>query len=209
MNPEVKPATGKLAVVLREFTLKKSSEFFLDRYSEPYIVSLAADTHSVKASALEFNVLPFPNIRKGDTVRFDGQGHLIYGPANPGDFLAYTVLFMESDKAYRDSGKILKNILSQASLTKEIKSAFGKNKADVIYQIVLKISGLLAESLRSDQDDELFRRSGCLLQNVNPPYDMLRTYTSENDFIRAAISIIPQDKSNEMGSQPKRIKVVT
>jgi len=42
------PQSDKIAVVVKEFTLKRKSEVFFDRYSEPYIVSMAIDEGGAK-----------------------------------------------------------------------------------------------------------------------------------------------------------------
>ena len=60
------PLKDKIAVVVKSFTLKRKSEFFLDRFSEPYIVSMAIDEHGAFETSIDFNVLPFPNVRKGE-----------------------------------------------------------------------------------------------------------------------------------------------
>ena len=80
------PKEDKIAVVIKEFTLLKKADGPLQRYSEPYIVSMAIDQYGANNPAIDFNILPYPKVRKGDVIDFGGQGHLIYGPANPGEF---------------------------------------------------------------------------------------------------------------------------
>ncbi|NBC58146.1 MAG: hypothetical protein GVY05_07690 [Bacteroidetes bacterium] len=202
------PHQDKIAVVVKSFTLKRKSEFFLDRFSEPYIVSMAIDEQGAYDTSIDFNILPFPNVRKNETVSFDGQGHLIYGPNNPGQFLAYSILFMESDKDVRDFGKIMENILKSEAVNLGAKALL---KAAPTYSTAINLlqnlTDLIAKQLQKNKDDELFRRNGTLLRDVKPPYDILRSYDSENDFIKTKTSIIPLNVSNKMGKQTKAIKL--
>lgn len=202
------PKLDKIAVVVKSFTLKRKSEFFLDRFSEPYIVSMAIDEQSAQETSIDFNILPFPNVRKGDTISFDGQGHLIYGPKNPGQFLAYSILFMESDQDVRDFGNFMESVLKSEALNLGAKALL---KAAPTYSTAINIlqnlGDLIAKQLQKNKDDELFRRNGTLLRDVKPAYDILRTFESENDFIKTKTSIIPLDVSNKMGSQTRAIKL--
>jgi len=201
-------AKDKIAVVVRDFTLKKKSEFFLDRYCEPYIISMAVDEGGASNPAIDFNILSFPNVRKGDTVSFDGQGHLLYGPNNPGEFLAYTVLFMESDRDVRDFGKIVQDIITSEAANIGVKAILlAAPTYSTAITILQKLTELLAIQLQKNKDDELFRRNGTLLRGTTPPFEILRTYTSENDFIKTNISIIPLSSSNELGSQTLKINL--
>lgn len=202
------PTKDKIAVVVKNFKLKKKSEFFLDRYSEPYIVSIAVDQDGAHNPALDFNVLPFPHVRKGDTVSFDGQGHLIYGPANPKAFLAYSVLFMESDKDVRVVGEKVEAVIKSEAAKMGAKALLLANPTyATAISLIQKFSELVAGEMKKNKDDELFRRNGTLLRDVTPPYDILRTYISENDFIKTTIGIIPLPASNNLGAQTKKIKL--
>jgi len=68
---------------------------------------MSIDKSGANNPAIDFNILPFPRVGRGQVVSFDGQGHLIYGPKNSGEFLAYTIIFMESDKNVRDTGSFM------------------------------------------------------------------------------------------------------
>lgn len=203
------PKKDKIAVVIKQFTLKKKSEIFFDRYSEPYIASLAIDQSGASDSTIDFNILSFPNVRKGDLVSFDGQGHLIYGPANPGEFLAYTVLFMESDKDVREFGKLVEDIMKSEAVEIGAKALLAAVPTYATALTVLqKLTELMARRLQKNKDDELYRRNGTLLRDVIPPFDIKRTYESENDFIKTSLSVIPLSASNMMGAQTRKVKLV-
>lgn len=202
------PLKDKIAVVIKNFKLKKKSESFFDRYSEPYIISMAVDQDGAHNPAIDFNILPFPHVRKGDTVSFDGQGHLIYGPANPKEFLVYTVLFMESDKDVRTVGEKIETIIKSEAVKMGAKALLLANPTyATAISLLQKFSELVAGEMKKNKDDELFRRNGTLLRDVTPAYDILRTYKSENDFIKTNIGVIPLSASNHLGEQTKKIKL--
>jgi hypothetical protein len=56
--------TSRIAVTVPYFKLLASADP-LQKYSEPYIVSLAVDEADTKKTELEFNVMPFPKVRRG------------------------------------------------------------------------------------------------------------------------------------------------
>ncbi|MCD6366607.1 MAG: hypothetical protein J7L46_03605 [Bacteroidales bacterium] len=202
------PFKDNIAVVVKNFKMKKKSESFLDRYSEPYIISMAVDQDGAHNPAVDFNVMPFPHVRKGDTVSFDGQGHLIYGPANPKEFLVYSILFMESDKDIRAVGEKVESVIKSEAVKMGAKALLLANPTyATAISLLQKFSGLVASEMKKNKDDELFRRNGTLLRDVIPAYDILRTYESENDFIKTNIGIIPLSASNHLGEQTKKIQL--
>ena len=93
------PTKSKIAITIPHFKLLAGADSIFDRYSEPYIVSLAVDEKDTKALELEFNLMPFPKVRKGATVRMLGDGHLLYDPANPGEFVATLVRAGRTERA--------------------------------------------------------------------------------------------------------------
>lgn len=200
--------TDKIAVVIKEFTLLKRADGFLQRYSEPYIVSFAIDQSGAKNPAIDFNILPFPQVRKGDTIEFDGQGHLIYGPSNPGEFVAYSILFMESDQDIRNLGKTIESVVKSEATSIGIKALLTAVPTyGTAINVLSQLTTLVSKKMQENKDDELFRRNGTLLRDVTPAYDILRTYTGKNDFIETKVSIIPLLESNKLGKASKVIKL--
>jgi hypothetical protein len=196
----------KIAVVVKDFTLKRKSEIFFDRYSEPYIVSMAVDQNGAANPSIDFNALAFPNVKKGDTISFDGQGHLIYGPKHPGEFVAYSVMFMESDKDIRNFGQEMEKIIKSEAVNIGAKALLAAAPTySTAITVIQKIAELVAEKMQRNKDDELYRRNGTLLRDVTPPFEILRTYKSENDFISTNIKIVPLSSSNSIGEQGKQI----
>lgn len=207
-SQDFNPKKDKIAVVVKQFTLLKKADSFLQRYSEAYIVSLAIDESGANSPAIDFNILPFPNVRKGDTIDFEGQGHLVYGPDNPGEFVAYTILFMESDQDIRNLGKSIEKTVKDEATKMAIKALLSAVPTyGTAITLLTELTSLVSKRMQENKDDELFRRNGTLLKDVVPAYDILRTYTGKNDYIQSKVSIIPLSSSNKLGKASKRIKL--
>jgi hypothetical protein len=197
----------KIAIVINNFELKKNPDWPF-RYSEPYIVSMAIDQGGANNPAIDFNILPFPKVRKGDNVTFDGQGHLIYGPANPGEFVVYTILFMESDQDMRDLGQSIEDIIKSEALQSGMKDVLAANPTfSTSAMLLLKLSEIIADRMKKNKDDELYRRNGTLLRDVEPPYDISKTFEGENDFIKSRVSVVPLKAELAVEKNTKRIEL--
>jgi hypothetical protein len=186
--------SDKIAISIREFTLKDFNERLFDRHAEPYIVSLAVDSHGTANPELSFNTLPFPRFKKGQTKVFHGHGHLIYGPKQPGEFVAYSILFMESDKDNRDFGETIERILAAPAPKAILKAILVANPGYAAVASGLEaVAGLIASEMKKDKDDELFRTGGALLRDVTSgtPYDINTGTRDGNDFISCETTIIP------------------
>ena len=147
-------------------------------------------------------------MRKGNTVTFDGQGHLIYGPANPGEFVAYTILFMESDQDMRDLGQTIEDIIKSEALQGGIKDVLASNPTfSTASMVLLKLTGIIADRMKKNKDDELYRRNGTLLRDVEPPFDIQNTIVRENDFIKSRVSVVPLKAELAVEKNTKRIEL--
>lgn len=185
------PQEDKIAIVINEFTLRKNPDWPF-RYSEPYIVSMAIDQAGANTPAIDFNILPFPKVRRDDTITFDGQGHLIYGPANPGEFVAYTILFIESDSDMRNLGQAIQDIIVSEAAQKGMKRLLASLPTfSNAGMLLLQLADTIAAQMKKNKDDELYRRNGTLLRDVNPPYDISASFEGSNDFIRSKVSVVP------------------
>jgi hypothetical protein len=212
INEYIKPEgfdkiRDKIAIVINDFELKKNPDWPF-RYSEPYIVSMAIDQGGANNPAIDFNILPFPKVRKGNTVTFDGQGHLIYGPANPGEFVAYTILFMESDQDMRDLGQDIEDIIKSEAVQGGIKDVLAANPTfSTASMVLLKLTEIIADRMKKNRDDELYRRNGTLLRDVEPPFDIQTTFERENDFIKSRVSVVPLKAELAVEKNTKRIEL--
>jgi hypothetical protein len=202
------PQEDKIAVVVKEFTLKKGSEGLFDSNNEPYILSIAIDQDGAQNANLAINAKPFPNVQEGDTISFDGQGHLIYGPKNPGEFLVYAMLFMESDRDIREFGAEMETVIHAEATQLAMKALLvAQPTYATAITLIEKLSELVARKLKQNKDDELYLRTGTLLRDVVPAYDILRTYKGGNQFIECHTSIVPLVNSNFLGEQVRTVGI--
>lgn len=201
--------TDPIAIVLKSFTLKRKSEGLINKFAEPYVVSVAIDGGEAALPKIHFNALPFPNVRKGDTITFDGQGHLIYGPKHPGAFVAYSILFMEDDSDNRKLGEIVEEVITSKVIELGAAALLAAvPTAGTATNIILQLIDFVAKQLKKDKDDQLFRREGTFLRDTEPPFDVLRSFQGGNDFVDCTVSVLPLNVSNSLGAQVKEINLL-
>jgi len=203
------PTTDNIAITIPKFTLKKNSDGIFARYNEPYIVSLAVDEQGSANPKIDFNIMPFPKVRPGNTVTMLGDGHLLYGPKNPGEYVALSVLIMESDDDMKDlGGKIVGVVESKAvdlGLSAIIAASPG---AAAILGILKALTEHVAGELKNNKDDELFRIEGTFLRDHSVPYHINRQYTGlGNEYIDMSMNIIPLDAPNKQGQETTQISL--
>ena len=193
--------TSKIAITVPQFTLlKKQAEPFEGGYNEPYIVSLAIDGHDTKLPTISFNLMPFPRVKAGDTIKMLGDGHLLYGPAQPGEFVALSVLVMESDSDIRKAGTLIQSFVSGKAVDLGLAAIIAANPgAGSVIAILRVLMETLATMLKNNSDDELYRVEGVFLQNSDVPYDINREFTSNNDYIGLTVRVIPLEEANGQG----------
>lgn len=196
-----------IAITIPRFSLLKKADRF-DRYSEPYIVSMAFDANDRVEPVIDFNFMPFPKVAKGGTVTMLGDGHLIYGPANPGEFLAMSVLIMECDHDIRAAGRFAEEALRSSAADLAMKALLSANPgAYGVVSILKELTGFIAARLKANKDDELFRISGSFLRGHPVPYHVGREYEHSNDYVAVTTRVIPLASSNGQGPCTKKIAV--
>lgn len=201
------PKKSKIAITIPYLKLLARADPF-QRYSEPYIVSLAVDEKDTKQKELAFNLMPFPKVRKGGTVRMLGDGHLVYGPANPGSFVALSILIMESDRDIRRLGGEVDNLVKSKAADLGVKAVLAANPGSAAVLGILKeMIQHIAGALKNNKDDELFRTDGTFLRDTPNPYHVNREYTHGNEWVELSVRIIPLEASNGQGAEVKKIKV--
>lgn len=199
---------SKIAITLPEFTLLKSADSFLERYSEPYIISFAIDKSEKASPEINFNFMPFPKVRKNTTVTMLGDGHLIYGPKNPGDFIAMSVIMMESDADMRERGEFIKKITKSKAANLGIKAVVAANPGSAAVVAMLKeLTLFVASELAMNGDDELFKTEGAFLRDLPNPYHIDRSYKHRNDYVEVSIKIIALDEANGKGAATEKIEL--
>lgn len=202
------PSKDKIAVTIPKFTLLKHVDGILERYNEPYIVSVAIDESGKADPHIDFNFMPFPKVAKGGTVTMLGDGHLVYGPKNPGEFLAVSVLIMENDKDIRKLGKVVEDVVKSTAVDLGIKAVVAANPgAAAVLGILKELTQLVAGYLKSNEDDELYRTEGTFLRDHEAPYHINRSYEVGNEFVTMNMNIIPLKDTNGDGPEPKALAI--
>jgi len=202
------PNNDKIAITVPKFTLLKHVDGIFQRYNEPYITSVAVDAAGGANPKIDFNFMPFPKVAKGGTVTMLGDGHLIYGPKNPGDFVAIAVLVMENDQDIRDLGKQIETVVQSKAVDLGIKAVVAANPGyAAVLGILKELTALVAGFQKENGDDELFRTEGTFLKGHPVPYHINRSYELGNDFASLSLNVIPLMEHNLQGPPPKSLAI--
>jgi hypothetical protein len=211
--------SDKIAITVPSFTFKKGAASILFEditdliYSEPYLVTVAIDSNGVTQNALNFNFAEYLNVRRGGTVNMIGNGHLVYGPENPGDYVAISVLLMESNRDARVTGdeiaSIVKSKAVEMAITQSIANLAANTRLDVPLKLMQQLSGYVATRLQESKDKYLFRTEGIFFKNTAVPYEVNRQFISGNEFADLTIQVIPLDVPNGQGPTTETIDLNT
>lgn len=202
------PQKDKIAITIPSFTLLKNVDGMFERYNEPYILSAAIDDSGKADPKIDFNFMPFPKVAKGGTVDMLGAGHLLYGPKNPGEFVALSVLIMENDKDMRDLGGNLEDIVKSQAVELGVKEIISSNPGSAAVLGILKeLIQFVAGLMKENGDDELYRIEGTFLRGDQVPYHINRSYKLGNDFVNLNLNVVPLIKHSGEGPKPKSIQI--
>ncbi len=199
--------TSKLAITVPWIELHLSSDGIRRRnwhYNEPYIVSFAVDSHGTAEPRVVFNINDFPNVQRGDRVEMIGDGHLVYGPAQPGEFVAVSILLMEKDQDVRDLGAAIEEVASSEATGLGLKTVLSANpSAVVVSRLLQSLADVVANRLKKNSDDRLLRIEGTFLRDSGTPYSINRLFIRRNSFAEIAVKVIPLEKSNGQGTSTR------
>ena len=202
------PNNDKIAITVPKFTLLKHADGIFQKYNEPYLTSVAVDASGTANPKIDFSFMPFPKVAKGGTVTMLGDGHMIYGPKNPGDFVAVSILVMESDQDMRDLGQNIESAVKSKAVDLGIKALVAASPSHAaILGILKELTTLIAGFLKENKDDELFRTEGTFLKGHPVPYHINRSYQLENDFASLNLNVIPLTEHNGQGFLPKQLEL--
>lgn len=198
----VRFATIRSTVTVPRFKLLRSQDGVArrDRANEPYLVTLAVDAAGRAGRQIAFNTAHFPNVRRCDAVEMLGHGHLVYGPENPGEFVAVAVLLMESDAEVRERGRKLRDILGDSAVTGGLRRLLEASPtAGAIGHGLAEVAGFVARILEGNEDDEVIRVAGVFLRDVPVPYDVNRRMRRVNREAEINLAVVPLERSNGQG----------
>lgn len=206
-HPSFDAHNDPIAITIPRFKILKKADGPFQRRQEPYIISLAIDHRSGGANpAIDFNAIPFPNVLVGDEISMLGNGHMLYGPKNPGEWVALSVLFMESDRDIRAIGAETEAIANSKATQLAIKAILlAAPTYGTVVGVLKELTELIAKQLKSNRDDELFRTQGVFLRDHPIPFDINRSYVRSNQFIEAQFQILPLQRSNHQGAQVQQM----
>ncbi len=193
-----------IAITVPRVKLLKDSEPGVNRWNELYLVSVAVDEGGVRTPALHYNLNVFPRLKKGDEIEMLGDGYLVYGPANPGAFVAVSVLFVESDEDVRELGARISDALDSEGVetAMDMIAAAAQPTAHLATSIAKVALGVASRVLASSRDDQLFRIEGSYLRDRPTPFDINRRQKLANRFVEADLQVIPLAASNGQGPSP-------
>ena len=177
------PGVDKIALMLQSFRLLKKTDNF--RYAEPYVVGFSVSGNQRTEQPFEFVFQTYPNTRKGELKDFKGDGLRLYGPANPGEYLAFSILLMESDADVRETGRMIQEALDSKLLKDTLPALVMANPtAAIATQLLTEVTNIVSGIMSKNKDDELLRMSGTLFQNVIGtsylPYRIKENFKDQN-----------------------------
>ena len=185
----------KIAIVTNWLKWKKSADPHWA--SEPYVISMAFDSHTLKGEAIEpfFNGLPFPNVLVGDIVPMLGRGHMFYGARDPGGFVALSIFWMEKDAGARDLGQTISDLQADKKIKSSLKAIAnlaGEGLAKLLPGVGA-VATIVAEALKLNKDDEIFHSDGVYFRSDDPPYDIGTDKVIGNVFMDFNLKVIKVD----------------
>jgi hypothetical protein len=185
-----KKAYDNVTMLLKGFywdMIFEGNEILDWRRIEPFFVSLVTDeSGKVYRNATQI----YANSPRSGQVTFTGNGHLIYGPANPGKLFLFSAMIIESDAEIRRAGQKLTSVLGSREfkdtakaagrLLTTILSATGSSGA--IASVVTPAINALTDALKliganwmGNPDDVLFVAEGAVLRDIPPAYQWGRS----------------------------------
>lgn len=188
------PDRDKIALMLKSFTVKRNDGglFKKKKFSEPYILSLAVAQNGAQ---IEKATRDYPNTKTGEPYSFAFDGMILY-EGNPGDFLVFSVLMMESDKDIREAGAKMDAVIGSPEAKNIIGMLAGGNPTVALATTVLQsLTSLLSKSMKENKDDELVLVQGTLLKNIigaeTLPFRVNETISSGNPAADMTLTVLP------------------
>ena len=192
------PNKDKIALMLKSFTITSKDAGIGKKkrlYSEPYFVGLSLSESGFGAKQINFVTDAYPKTRKDDRREFLGNGMRVYGPENPGGFLVFDILVMESDSDVRAVGDRIRSIMNSKEVKGTILPLMSVNPSMAVAMEVLSAtSNLIGKILQENKDDQLMRVHGTLMRDVMGtnalPFNVGQIIPDKNDFANVEFEVL-------------------
>jgi hypothetical protein len=204
----------KIALMLKSLTVKKKDGGFgknSRRYTEPYVIGLSIAENGLGNRQINFVEQYFPNTRIHQKKEFLANGLRIFGPENPGEFLVFDILVMESDDKERKNGERLRQIMNSVEVTNGIlpKLAGINPTIAVATEALTLLSSLISSQMKANRDDDLLRAHGTLMRGVmgtdSRPYNVGDLIVESNDAAELEVSIFAIKRSDRHQKQTESV----
>jgi hypothetical protein len=211
---EFDPQKDKIAVMLRSFTIKKGTGIGDGRYSEPYFIFISIpESGNSKIDKIDLLTKSYPKTRKRVKNEMLGDGFQIYGPANPGEYLAFSVLVMESDEDVRKTGKTLDDVVKSnfVKVFKKVVTGINNPTAAIAFQVAEALGKEMAVLMSEDKDDSLFYTAGSLLRDKlgenSMPYKIQSVMNPSNAYVDLEIQVLPIAGDTKSKKKSRTVKL--
>ena len=119
----------------------------------------------------------------------------VYGPENPGGFLVFDILVMESDSDVRAVGDRIRSIMNSKEVKSTILPLISVNPSMAVAMEVLSAtSNLIGKILQENKDDQLMRVHGTLMRDVMGtnalPFNVGQIIPDKNDFANVEFEVL-------------------
>lgn len=194
----------QIAITIPRFRMRKSADL---GKNEIGIVTIAIDSSGTSnpTPTLFTNSFFIPNVKKWSWVDFGGHGRIVYGPKNPGSFIYYNVLFVESDQDVREFGETLSTIFESNEVSTVVKALATPNPTTLLVSnVVSELGKLVSKLLKKNKNDLIYSTEGSFFQATNPPYNIGDTFSTQGEHIECSIRVLPLHADNgRMNTVPR------
>jgi hypothetical protein len=207
------PDHDKIALMLKSFTVKVKDKGLGKKnrhYLEPYIIGMSIAQNGIGNLGINLANASYPNTRMNDKKEFIGNGLRIYGPENPGDFLVFEILVMESNQNIRDAGMVVEQVMMSDEIKHTLLPKLALNPTlGLATQVLSTVSRLVAKILQDTKDQQLLRVHGTLMRDImgteDLPFMVGKTISDQNDMAHAEFNVIGLGKGDRHKRQTQLI----
>lgn len=193
------PLEDNIAVFMTTLRIRKPFDF--GNHLEPYIVVIATDK---KDNAIRMNVshFAFPGAKIYQQIITPDNAILLYGPANPGEFLTLSIMLLDSDADIQNAGKQLEAAINTSAIAADVIARLTANPtAMVATTLAEEVLQGIAHIMQQNKDDPIMFVHDSWLQGLTPPYgiNQYKLHASDSAEISLRVSpILKQSQQNVM-----------